>query len=100
MPLRHKALSKPTVLDCFIADCRDVIARTADAAERVTAIAPLMAALLQSSGQSISAKSPITTRAMPSTSAPTAISRCSLSYGCRANGRRCMIMEAGVWSAW
>jgi predicted metal-dependent enzyme (double-stranded beta helix superfamily) len=35
-------------LDCFIADCRGVIACTADAAERVTSIAPLMLALLQS----------------------------------------------------
>jgi predicted metal-dependent enzyme (double-stranded beta helix superfamily) len=35
-------------LDRFIADCRDVIARTPAAAERVTDIAPLMLALLQS----------------------------------------------------
>jgi len=48
MPLGHKALSKPTALDCFITECRGVIARTTDAAERVTALAPLMVTLLQS----------------------------------------------------
>jgi predicted metal-dependent enzyme (double-stranded beta helix superfamily) len=35
-------------LDRFIADCRGVLGRTEDAAERVTEIAPLMLALLQS----------------------------------------------------
>ena len=36
------------LLDGFIATCRDIIADTPDAADRVTAIAPLMLGLLQS----------------------------------------------------
>ena len=39
------------VLESFIADCREAITRKADAADRVTDIAPLMLALLESAPQ-------------------------------------------------
>ena len=72
-------------LDRFIADCRGVLGRTEDAAERVTEIAPLMLALLQSGtgflARSTCTKIPTTTRATPFTS------------GVAATRRRCVSLH-------
>ena len=83
----------------FIAACRVEIKRVPDAADRVVAIAPLMAELAAMAAPHLGPEHRRSDPAMPSISTLPAIFRCSPWSGCRASGPRCTTTEAGAWWA-